>query len=116
MLDLLEREDVELVGNVYWVEELLRYAEEFRSETATWLLGVLLERARVVSPRRNFVNVCARYVTTPDVADVVHAATCLQEKAVLISNDRHFDRIRREGVVEVWTISEAIRSLRRTRT
>jgi len=50
-------------------------------------------------------------VTTPDPADVLHAATCLQERAVLVTNDRHFDRIREEGIVEVWDIAKAIRSL-----
>ncbi len=113
LLALLERDDVELVGNPFWVEEMLRYAEEFRSETAAWLVGALLGRTRVVRVERNFVTVCARYVTTPDPADVLHAATCLQERAILVSNDRHFDRIRKEGVLEVWTITEAIRSLER---
>lgn len=111
LLDFLEREDVELVSNPYWVEEMLRYAEEFRSETATWLISALLERTRIVAVARNFVKVCARYVTTPDLADVTHAATCLQERAILISNDRHFDRIRDAGVLEVWSIADAIRVL-----
>ena len=111
LLDLLEREDVELVGNPYWVEEMLRYAEEFRSETATWLISALLKQTRIVAVARNFVKVCVRYVTTPDLSDVTHAATCLQEHAILISNDRHFDRIRDAGVLEVWSISDAIRAV-----
>ena len=108
---LLEHEDVELVGNPYWVEEMLRYAEEFRSETATWLISALLKRTRIVAVARNFVKVCARYVTTPDLSDVTHAATCLQEHAILISNDRHFDRIRDAWVLEVWSISDAVRAV-----
>ena len=40
--------------------------------------------------------------------DIYHAATCLQEGAVLITNDRHFDRINDEKIIEVWSISEAI--------
>jgi predicted nucleic acid-binding protein len=44
-------------------------------------------------------------------ADVLHAASCLQSKAVLITNDRDFDRIKESGVIEVWNISEAIRKL-----
>lgn len=111
VLAILSREDVEIVGNPYGIEEMLRYAEELRSETATWLISALLERTRVVAVARNFVKVCAKYVTTPDLADVMHAATCLQEGAILISNDRHFDRIRDAGVVEVWSISDAMRGL-----
>lgn len=111
LLALLARDDVGLVGNVYWVEEVLRYAEEFESETAAWLVGALLGRVRIVSVARNFVAVCAKYVRTRDPADVLHAATCLQDGAILVSNDRHFDRIRDEGVIEVWSITKAIRSL-----
>ena len=110
ILDLLEHEDVELVGNPYWVEEMLRSAEEFRSETATWLISALVKRTRIAGAARNFVKVCAEYVTTPDRADVMHAATCLQEHAILISNDRHFDRIRDAGVLEAWSIADAIRA------
>ena len=111
LLALLEREDLRLVGNAFWVEEMVRYAEEFHSETAAWLVGALLGRTRVARVERNFVTVCATYVRTPDAADVLHAATCLQERAVLVSNDKHFDRIRDEGVIEVWSIARAIRSL-----
>ncbi len=113
LLGLLARTDVTLVGNPFWVEEMLRYAEAFRSETATWLVGALLARTRVVRVERNFVTVCATYVSTPDVADILHAATCLQERAVLVTNDRHFDRIRDAGVVEVWSITEAVRFVER---
>ena len=110
ILALLEREDVRLVGHVFWVEEMLRYAEEFRSETAAWLVGALLSRTRLVDVAPNFVTVCAKYVTTPDTADILHAAACLQEQAILVSNDKHFDRIRDEGIIEVWSITKAIRS------
>lgn len=109
LLGLLSRTDVSLVGNPFWVEEMLRYAEAFRSETAAWLVGALLGRTRVVHVERNFVTVCAKYVSTPDAVDVLLAATCLQERAILVTNDRHFDRIRDEGVVEVWSITEAMR-------
>src|SRR5206468_138636 len=102
---------VALVGNEHWAEELLRYAEAFRSETATWLASALLDRARLVRVAPRYVKLSAKYVTTPDVADVIHAATCLQEHAILITNDRHFDRIRDEGIVEVWSIAQALRSL-----
>ena len=111
LLNVLTRDDVALVGDDLWVEEMVRYAEAFRSETASWLVGALVAKARLVSVDANFRAICRRYVTTPDPADVLHAATCLQERAVLVSNDRHFVRIRREGIVAVWTMSEAIRAL-----
>ena len=111
LLELLGRDDVRLVGNPYWVEEMVRYAEEFRSETAAWLVGALLGRTRIVPLAQSFIVAAAKFMKTPDPADLLHAATCLQEEAVLVSNDRHFNRIRDEGVIEVWGISKAIRSL-----
>lgn len=108
---ILGRDDLALVGNDLWLEEMLRYAEEFRSETASQLIGALIAKTRFVRVRKNFRTICLRYVTTPDPADVLHAATCLQEGAVLVSNDKHFHRIREEGILEVWDITKAIRSL-----
>jgi predicted nucleic acid-binding protein len=111
LLDLIGRDDVELVGNEYWVEEMVRYAEEFHSQTAAWLASLLMSRTRLVHVEDNYVRVCLRYMGTPDPADVLHAATCLQERAILISNDKHFNRVRDQGVIEVWKISQAIRSI-----
>lgn len=111
LVTLLNRKDVDLVGNEYWVEEMVRYAEEFRSQTAAWLVSVLVKRTRLVRVAKNYRTVCARYVTTTDPADTLHAATCLQEQATLVSNDKHFNRIRDEGIIEVWSISKAIQSL-----
>lgn len=111
LLRLLARKDVTLVGNEFWAQELLRYAEEFRSETALWLAAALLDRTRLVHPAPRYVRVCALHMPSADLADVVHAATCLQEGAILVSNDRDFDGIRDEGIIEVWSISKAIESI-----
>jgi len=45
------------------------------------------------------------------LSNVVHAATCLHTAAVLITNDKHFDKIRDAGLIRVWSISEAIKNL-----
>ncbi|HYS71557.1 MAG TPA: PIN domain-containing protein [Thermoplasmata archaeon] len=111
LLEVLQRDDIALVGNDLWLEEMLRYAEAFRSETSSQLVAALIEKTRFVRVDATFRAVCRRFITTPDPADVLHAATCLQERAVLVTNDRHFDRIREEGIVEVWDIAKAIRSL-----
>ncbi len=108
ILHLIESEDVELVGNDLLAEEMVRYAEEFRSETASWLIGALLKKTRFVQVKRSFHAACRRYIRTPDPADLLHAATCLQESAVLISNDKHFSRIAEAGIVEVWTVAKAV--------
>jgi len=41
-------------------------------------------------------------------ADAVHAATCFETRAILISNDAHFDKIKESELIEVWKISETI--------
>ena len=68
LITLLRTEDVALVGNEHWAEELLRYAEAFRSETATWLASALLDRARLVRVAPRYVKLSAKYVTTPDIS------------------------------------------------
>ncbi len=108
ILHLVESEDVRLVGHELLAEEMVRYAEGFGSETASWMLGSLLEKMRLVTVSENLVRLCRAYVKTPDLADVVHAAVCLKADAVLITNDRHFDRIGDEGIIEIWSITEAI--------
>ena len=110
LMGLIHNGDLSLTGNEYWVEEMLRYAEEFHSETAAWLVGALLNKTQIIRVANNFVSICAKYMSTSDPADILHAATCLQERAILITNDRHFNKIRDEHVIEVWSITRAIRS------
>ncbi|WP_318249228.1 hypothetical protein [Geoglobus acetivorans] len=54
---------------------------------------------------------CRQYFPENEVADAVHAAKCLKTNAVPITNDKHFDPIKKAGLIEVWNPSEAIRSL-----
>ncbi|VVB64774.1 Xaa-Pro dipeptidase [uncultured archaeon] len=51
---------------------------------------------------------CKPFFPTTEGADIVHAATCRHAEAILISNDSHFKRIKEEGLIDVWSISEAI--------
>jgi len=111
IIHVIESEDIQLVGHELLVEEMVRYAEEFGSETASWIAGALLEKVRLVPVSENLVRLCRNYIETPDLADVIHAAACLKSDAVLITNDKHFDRVKDEGIVEVWSISEAIERL-----
>lgn len=68
----------------------------------------------IVNPSEEFVSDCKQYFPKNEMADVVHAATCLQFDAVLISNDKHFDKIREMKIIEVWKITEAIEKLIKT--
>lgn len=111
ILKILENEDVHLVGNEFLAEEYIRYAEEFKSETASAILGALLDKIEFVSVGENFIKICKNYIETPNLADIVHAAACLKSDAVLITNDKHFNRIRDKGIIRVWSVAKAIQEL-----
>ena len=108
---LIMNSSVRLVGDEYLLQEMMRYIEVFRSETAVRVLELLIAKVEVFRVQRNYIRICLGYIDTPDPADVVHAAACLQSGATLITNDHHFDRIKAEGILEVMSISEALSSL-----
>ena len=111
ILKIVQDRDIRLVGNELLVEEMARYAEAFGSRTAALILGVLASKMEVLEVRESLIRVCRAYMRDGEAVDVVLAATCLQAEAVLITNDRHFDRIRDEGIIKVWSIAEAISNL-----
>lgn len=106
---LLEADDIRLVGNEILAREYLRYAETFPSPTASALAAALLDRMELVRVEDRFLRACAPYFPPGKAADCVHAATCLQTGAVLVSNDRDFMPLRSAGVIGLLTITEAIR-------
>jgi len=60
---------------------------------------------------KNILKNCSKYFPKNEIVDIVHAATCLQENAILITNDKHFDKISKNKIIEVWSISKAIENL-----
>ena len=111
ILKIIQERNIRLVGNEFLLEEMARYAEAFGSETASLLLYALISKMEVIEVRDKFIMICRSYMDTEDSAAVIHAATCLQADAILITNDRHFDPVRDEGIVEVWSTTKAIQHL-----
>ncbi|MDH5386460.1 MAG: PIN domain-containing protein, partial [Candidatus Aminicenantes bacterium] len=111
ILTMIEREDIYLVGDEFLAEEMVRYAEEFKSETASWILSALLEKMELIDVGENFIKICMNYINTINKADIIHAAVCLKTDAILITNDTHFNIIRDEGIIKVWGISRGIKEL-----
>jgi predicted nucleic acid-binding protein len=109
-IELLSKK-YDVVGNVHLLDEYVRYSKEMPSDVARFLLAGLSAKMRVVNVAPRFVKICRPYFPPRETVDVVLAATCLQEGAVLITNDRHFDRIKKDEVIEVWSISDAIKRL-----
>lgn len=108
---LAEDQRYELIGDRYLVEEYQRYALAFHSLTAAGLLSSVLEKMRVVRPHDRFIAACLPFLPAKELADLIHAAACLETGAALISNDRHFDRIASAGLIHRFTLSEAIEAL-----
>ena len=111
ILHIIGEPGIRLVGNDLLVEEMARYAELLRSETAATLLYALIGKMEIIEVQENFLKICKSYIETPDKADIFHASICLQTNAVLKSNDHHFNRIRDEGIIKVWSTTEAINKL-----
>lgn len=111
LIKLITNEQLELVGHLRLVDEYKRLGEELGSETSDLILGQLIGKVKIVVVEEKALRRCKRYLPKGESADVIHAATCLQADAVLITNDRDFDKISQSGMIEVWSISEAIRRL-----
>ena len=88
-----------------------RYAEAYPSETVASLLEAIASKMNLVDVEERFLKVCRGYLGTTDLSDIYHAAACLQTNSTLITDDHHFDRIRDEGVITVWSTNVAIKTL-----
>jgi len=101
--------NVRLVGNELLAGEYLLYAQLLPSPTATALAASILETLEIIRVEERFVLACTPYFGGKKRKDCVHAATCLQRGATLVSNDHDFDAIDRAGVIRRMTIGEAVR-------
>jgi len=111
ILKIIQDDSIRLIADSLLAEELLRYAELLRSATATTIIAGLLGKTKITNVSNNYRKICKAYIKTPDKADILHAAACLQTDSVLVTNDRHFDNISNQGIIKVWSITEAIRML-----
>ena len=75
------------------------------------LFLLIQKRSVLIDPSTDALCVCRPFFPVSEFADIVHAATCLEAEAVLISNDAHFNEVKESALVEVWNISEAIRRI-----
>lgn len=111
ILHLMADDGVQLIGDIYLAEEMIRYAEAYPSETAATLLEALASKIKLIEVEARYLKICRGYIGTDDLSDVYHAAACLQTGSTLISDDGHFDRIRDEDIISVWSTHLAIREL-----
>lgn len=111
LLTLITDMELELFASEPLLDEYRQLARELRSETGTLILDQLSAKAHAVTEIKAEVEICEPYILEKETADILHAAAALHSEAVLISNDKHFNRIRDAGIIEVWSINEAMRKL-----
>lgn len=108
LLELVDNTTIVLIGNEFLIMEMEKYAQVFESKRGKEILQKLIDKTEVVDVDEKFLRLCKSYFPEDELIDIYHAATCLQEGAVLVTNDRHFDKINDEKIIEVWSISKAI--------
>ncbi|TAN38834.1 MAG: PIN domain-containing protein [Candidatus Methanoperedens sp.] len=111
VLELISNEGIHLVGNDLLLLEFEKYSGRFKSGTALHLLKRLRDKMTVVELDENYIKKRSKYFPKNEIVDIVHAATCLQENSILITNDKHFNKISEDKIIEVWSISKAIENL-----
>lgn len=111
LLELIDDTTTLLIGNEFLVMEMKKYSQVFDSKRGKEILLKLIDKTEVVDVDERFLRLCKSYFPENELIDIYHASTCLQTGAVLITNDRHFDKINDEKIIEVWSISKAIEEL-----
>ncbi len=98
----------ELFANDLLIFEYEKYA---RTLGTYELLDYLKKSIIHVNPSQEEIDACALFFPESELSDIVHAATCLYADAILITNDNHFNKIKNDGLVEVWSNTKAIKRL-----
>jgi predicted nucleic acid-binding protein len=98
----------EIFANELLIFEYEKYAKTLGTyELLTYLTKAVIE----VNPSQDEIDTCGAFFPESEMSDIVHAATCLYADAILITNDRHFDKIKKAGIIEVWSNAKAIKRL-----
>ena len=111
ILECIRNATIELVGNKYLIEEMKKYKEKFNSSAASELLDLLMEKTKIIELTKEKIQTCIEYFHESQAKDVIHASTCLEANAILITNDKDFETIKKEGIIQVWSITDAIHNL-----
>lgn len=111
LLKLIEDPSIKLVGNDLLAEEYLRYAEVFKSETVLGIVSALLSKMELIRVEGSYVHACKPFIEPLNKVDILHAATCLKSTSILITNDKHFDKLHEKRIIEVWNIQKALEEL-----
>ena len=75
------------------------------------ILDLLINKTKIITIKDISIAKIKNYFPKNEILNLLHAATAYQENATIISNDKHFERLKETGLVNVWSISEAISQL-----
>ena len=103
-------DSIELIGNSILLEEFEKY-QDLVGRSGKILLEIIKSKIKIFDPDKEHLEACKPYFPENEFADLYHAATCLKAKATIITNDKHFDKIKEKGLIDVWSISEATERL-----
>lgn len=101
--------NIELIGNDILFEEYNKYAKLLGSRSEKFF-EILKDDTHLINPGKEEINKCKDFFDE-FCADIIHAATCLKEGAILLTNDNDFNEIKKSGLIRVWDISKAIKIL-----
>jgi len=117
VLKLLSDPGIELVVNSVLLEEYKSWLNKLSSklprirEQAEILYTLITSKAVLVEPNHHHIEQCKPFIPESEYADLYHAATCLKANAILVTNDKDFDRIAETGTIKVWSVTRAMREL-----
>jgi len=117
ILRLLSDPNIELVVNSVLLEEYRSWLNKLSSklphirEQAETLYTLIISKAVLIEPDHDHIEQCKPFIPEGEYADLYHAATCLKANAILVTNDKDFDRIAKTDVIKVWSITRAVREL-----
>ncbi|MCL7410855.1 MAG: PIN domain-containing protein [Methanosarcinaceae archaeon] len=108
LLALIDDTDIALIGNEFLIMEMEKYTQVFESARGREIVQKLIDKIRIIDVNEKFLRLCKSYFPEDELIDMYHAATCIQADSILITNDRHFDKINDDKIIEVWSISKTI--------
>lgn len=117
ILKLLTDSSIEHIVNSVLIEEYKSWLNKLSSKLpnikvqAETLYSLIVRKAILVEPDPHHIDQCKPFIPENEYADLYHAATCLKADAILITNDKDFNKIAKAGIIEVWNITKAIKEL-----
>lgn len=101
LLELIFDDSTEFVGDDILIKEYEKWFNIITAkhpetrDLATLLLTLILSKIRIVKPKPSDIEKVRNYIPENEDADAYHAATCLETGAILITNDKDFQELKR---------------------